>query len=594
MNNSGDAAEQIVRMSLEGVEFAARISGTAAKELALLIITALKNEKNKGHIKLRGKERLKSMLKSGKPLEIYSIKERDLARFSQGAKEYGIVYCVLRNTKNNPDGLCDIMVKADDAPKIARLAERFNFATVDKAKIEREIMDSRSEIPVAGQGSEPEAMDVADTEKLLDDLLGTQEGKAEPDTPEPEKAEPAQTAQNKPEPAKAETEVKDSRPLAMEGNHSPNQSAPISEPSRNSVKDSTIRPSVREEMREIRASRRGRDKEKVKRDVRTATDKTKRTSQLPVNNKSKKHKNRKEIGKMNNFDDILNNAPAQEQNGTPQLSKEDYAAMKKSERDDLFALSNDTASEVSSDGNMFRQYLDIQGRFDRYSAVNSLLILAQKPEALWLGDFDHWKNKGGSIKSNEKGISILEPQEYTKEDGSPGVGYNVKKVFDMSQVHTQRVKPDPVTPAYTERQKLQALVHKAPVPISSVDALAGSAGAQTNPDTGAITVRRGMEFSDTFSSVANELAAAEIKPNDKTRIDKDFSAYCVSYLLCKKHGVSTDKFDFKEVGKVFEYLDTQEQKAELQMIRDTFADISGRMNRQLESQQKTARNQEAR
>ncbi|MCL2222081.1 MAG: PcfB family protein [Oscillospiraceae bacterium] len=93
MNASGDAAEQIVRMSLQGVEVAARITGTAAKEIALLIIAALKSD-NKGHLKLKGKERLSAMLKSGKPLEIYSVNERDLERFSKAAKEYGIVYCV--------------------------------------------------------------------------------------------------------------------------------------------------------------------------------------------------------------------------------------------------------------------------------------------------------------------------------------------------------------------------------------------------------------------------------------------------------------------------------------------------------------------
>jgi hypothetical protein len=42
MNHSGDAAEQIVRMSLEGVEVAAKITGTAAKELAVFLVAALK------------------------------------------------------------------------------------------------------------------------------------------------------------------------------------------------------------------------------------------------------------------------------------------------------------------------------------------------------------------------------------------------------------------------------------------------------------------------------------------------------------------------------------------------------------------------
>ena len=275
MNNSGDAAEQIVKMSIDGIEFAVRITGTALKETTLLIIAALKNN-NKEHTKLRGKERLKTMLKSGKPLEIYSIKECDLEKFVKGAKEYGIVYSVVKNAKDCPDGLCDILVKADDAPKIARLAERFNFATVDRAKNERDLMDSASEKTTeTTQGSEQGAMDVAETEKLLDDLLGTEEGKAEPDTPEPEKQEIPQPGQSKAEIIKEETEVKDSRPLATEERPIPNPSEPISEPNRNSERDSLTKPSVKREIREITASRRARDKEKVKREVRSVTEKPK-------------------------------------------------------------------------------------------------------------------------------------------------------------------------------------------------------------------------------------------------------------------------------------------------------------------------------
>ena len=37
MNYSGDAAEQVVRMSLNGVEVAAKISGKAAERLAVLL-----------------------------------------------------------------------------------------------------------------------------------------------------------------------------------------------------------------------------------------------------------------------------------------------------------------------------------------------------------------------------------------------------------------------------------------------------------------------------------------------------------------------------------------------------------------------------
>ena len=45
MSYSGDAAEQVVRMSLEGAEVAARITGQGAKEIALLLYAVLKDQK---------------------------------------------------------------------------------------------------------------------------------------------------------------------------------------------------------------------------------------------------------------------------------------------------------------------------------------------------------------------------------------------------------------------------------------------------------------------------------------------------------------------------------------------------------------------
>ena len=44
MTNGGDAAEQIVRLSLEGFEVAAKLTGSAAKNVAILLASVLKQE----------------------------------------------------------------------------------------------------------------------------------------------------------------------------------------------------------------------------------------------------------------------------------------------------------------------------------------------------------------------------------------------------------------------------------------------------------------------------------------------------------------------------------------------------------------------
>ena len=75
MNYSGDAAEQVVRMSLNGVELAAKISGKAAERLAILIYAVLRDQK-----KTRGKMRLTNMIKSGKEREILPTSRCSLLR----------------------------------------------------------------------------------------------------------------------------------------------------------------------------------------------------------------------------------------------------------------------------------------------------------------------------------------------------------------------------------------------------------------------------------------------------------------------------------------------------------------------------------
>ena len=118
MTNSGDAAEQIVRMSLEGTEVALKLSGSAAKNIAAALYTIAKNadrNKTKGH------QRLSAMLKSGKELKVFTISEEHLKRFAQEAKRYGVVYCALRGKEPSADGMVDVMVRAEDASKINRM-----------------------------------------------------------------------------------------------------------------------------------------------------------------------------------------------------------------------------------------------------------------------------------------------------------------------------------------------------------------------------------------------------------------------------------------------------------------------------------------
>lgn len=128
-------------MSLEGSEVAIKLAGAGAKQLAILLYAILREQK-----KTKGKTRLTNMLRSGKELKVYAVKDSDLQLFCREAKKYGILYCVLKD-KDATDGLTDIMARAEDASKINRIIERFGLATVDMAEIRSEIERSRKTTP---------------------------------------------------------------------------------------------------------------------------------------------------------------------------------------------------------------------------------------------------------------------------------------------------------------------------------------------------------------------------------------------------------------------------------------------------------------
>ncbi|WP_260410759.1 PcfB family protein [Cohnella xylanilytica] len=152
MSSGAEAADQVVNMSLRGIEVMAKISGEGAKHLAVYLFAALQGQK-----RTKGSIRLESLLRSGKELKVFAVKNEDLPTFCKEAKRYGVLYCALRD-KKNVDGLCDVMVRAEDASKINRIVERFKLATVDTTSIKSEIEKSRTgkqqDNPTLGEGQQ--------------------------------------------------------------------------------------------------------------------------------------------------------------------------------------------------------------------------------------------------------------------------------------------------------------------------------------------------------------------------------------------------------------------------------------------------------
>ena len=286
---------------------------------------------------------------------------------------------------------------------------------------------------------------------------------------------------------------------------------------------------------------------------------------------------------MPNYDDLFTDQPTQQEEQP--FDKAAWAARKQAEREDVYAMIDTYTQDMGREGGLFQAYLDVQARFDLYSVSNAILIAAQCPEATKLADFDSWKASGVYVRRGEDAITILEPgKEYQRDDGSVGVSYNVRKVFDISQTRdTQRPASATVR---DERLLLKALLNNAPCRFAISNELPEGINVTYEPKDHAIYVRQGLDATTIFRGLAQELARAHMDRGGITCESPDFTAYSVSYMLCKRNGVSVEGFSFEHLPESYAGMNARVLRAEAGVMRDVAGSITADMSRLFAAQKK--------
>ena len=264
-------------------------------------------------------------------------------------------------------------------------------------------------------------------------------------------------------------------------------------------------------------------------------------------------------GKNNNFSTNYN---TKRQNNWQEQQRKD--------RQDIYDTMDRVAMIVGNDGNKFKEYLDVQSRFSKYSVGNSLVILEKAPNSTHIKDKNAWLEKGIELNNSAKGIKILEP---VKNKGA--TYYNPKVVYDISQ--TNAPKQDNVI-NYGDRVLLKALLHNCDVPREAVEKLpSGEIGAEYDKENNKLYVCKGMDRETLFQSLSQEMGNIELKDEEKSNMNY-FISYCTSYMICKRYGIDVSNYVFKELpNEITNQKDGKGIRMELDKIRDNFEKVNTRM-----------------
>ena len=274
--------------------------------------------------------------------------------------------------------------------------------------------------------------------------------------------------------------------------------------------------------------------------------------------------------------------PVEDQNSEQKLSKEEYAALKKQEREETWMQIDGQAQSVLKDGASLQKFLDFMaGQYNMPKVPNLLLLYSQNPEVKLVKSFDEWKHDRRSLRTGVHGYTYIIDTKYEK-DGEMRSGYAISKGYDITQTKGRPLEERPQRDIHT---LLEAVLKNQNIRLQIADNLPDKIQAQYIPNQRTIYIRNGMSEITTFHAINRELACAALDQHDgnyaRNRVNAQ--AFCATYILGKRYGVDVSGFDLEKVAGIQEHgqKDPQELRLFLNDVRTAAYGIRGHIERNL-------------
>ena len=120
---NGEAADEVVRMALNGTEVAIRLTGSAAKNLAAILVAWSKN-----HKKVYGRTSMMKLLRSGEELQVLSLTKEQYKEFKASARRQ-VLFAPFVDTKSENEKV-DVVIAANSIPLVNHILERIGYSKV--------------------------------------------------------------------------------------------------------------------------------------------------------------------------------------------------------------------------------------------------------------------------------------------------------------------------------------------------------------------------------------------------------------------------------------------------------------------------------
>lgn len=129
MDVSGDVADLMVKEGIQLTEETIKLLAAGSKNLAALLWALAKDEK-----KLVGKTGMARLIREGKELKVFRLKESDLEEFKKFAKK-NVLFSIVKDAKAMDD-VVDLVTNVDFVAQVNLFMERRGYPAPDKGQEE--------------------------------------------------------------------------------------------------------------------------------------------------------------------------------------------------------------------------------------------------------------------------------------------------------------------------------------------------------------------------------------------------------------------------------------------------------------------------
>ncbi|MDE6993777.1 MAG: PcfB family protein, partial [Lachnospiraceae bacterium] len=141
MDVSAEAADVVVRESLQATEAAAKLTLEGMKNVAVLLLAIAKQD-----MKVVGQTTAKRLARDPAPAVVIPIKAGDKAKFQKLAKEFGVLYFFAQK-KGNDNGMLNVVSNENYAALLNAIMQQLGYPIPQKEQEEDTQKKAKSRAP---------------------------------------------------------------------------------------------------------------------------------------------------------------------------------------------------------------------------------------------------------------------------------------------------------------------------------------------------------------------------------------------------------------------------------------------------------------